>query len=178
MKILSKIILFAAVIVTFGCSKEDTVPTVYEEESFLPMHIGNYWKIDENNFTQIDDTLRIGGDLYYEFYSLTGGDVLSTQYLRIDDNQNLIETFPKYPDFKFIHAKFDAPLGSTFWTINDESVNDFKVTVKEKAKTLRSFEYQVIYHPNLNDKHTRTFIRGLGWDGYNEVQINGKIYEF
>ena len=69
-------------------------------ESFLPMQIGNYWKNNDDNYTEILDTLRIQGDLYYKFYSLIGGDGILIQYLRIDNEQNLIRSHPDFPDSK------------------------------------------------------------------------------
>ena len=133
-------IFFVLLLILSSCSNDENSPKV-SEESFLPMHIGNYWKLNEENFTKIVDTLRIQGDLYYKFYSLTGGDAVGTEYLRIDDDQNLIGTYPDNPEFKYTDAKFSADPGSTFWTIDDQSVNDFKVTVTEKNKSSRAFEF-------------------------------------
>lgn len=186
MKKIINIIIISIVFLTIGCSNESDSPfeeeegTFNSEESFLPMHIGNYWKNDENNYIEIIDTLRIQGDLYYKFHQLIGGDMRGISYLRIDSNQNLIERFidnsNNISDNIFTHAKFDAEIGSTFWTLNDQSVNDFKATVIIKDSTLRTFEFQVIYHPNLNDKHTKTYIKGLGYDVFDEVKINGEIF--
>ena len=170
--------------VAFGCNNNDDpieetiINPEISEESFLPMHIGNYWKNNEENFTEIMDTLRIQGDLYYKFYSLIGGDGFGTRYLRIDENQNLIERYPKYPDSEYLHAKFNAQLESTFWTRNDQSVNDFRVMVTEKHDATRTFEFQRMYHPNAKDKHSVTYIKGLGWGNYKEIQINGDIFKF
>ncbi|WP_405569322.1 hypothetical protein [Winogradskyella sp. Asnod2-B02-A] len=168
---------FIFLIILFSCSNDDDT-SLNSEESFLPMHIGNYWKVDEENFTEIVDTVRIQENLYYKFHSLINGDAFGIQYLRIDDSQNLIESFPNNPNFKYIHAKFNAQLGSTFWTINDQSVNDFKATVIEKENSSRSFEFQRIYHPNLNDTHIKKYIRGLGWNNFNEIKIDGNIFNF
>lgn len=147
-------------------------------DSFLPMTIGNYWKNNEENFTKIIDTLRIQGDLYYKFYSLIGGDGINTQYLRIDDNLNLIETYPDNPDSKYIHAKFNAQLGSTFWTMDNQSVNDFKAKMIEKEESSRAFEFQRVYHPDAKDKHIVKYIKGRGWGGFKEIKIDEAIFTF
>lgn len=175
--------LMGVLVIAISCNNNDEpiepiINPDISEESFLPMHIGNYWKNNEQNFTEITDTLRIQGNLYYKFYSLIGGDGFGTRYLRIDDEQNLIERDPDYPDSKYIHAQFNAQLGSTFWTINDQSVNDFKTTVIEKEDATRTFELQRVYHPNVKDIHTVTYIKGLGWNNYNEIKINGKLFKF
>ena len=195
MKIFIRIILIPFLITAYGCSEnseipvhnieEEELPVIGDEdedssgnngESFLPMHIGNYWKINEDNYTEIIDTLRIQGELYYKFYSLIGRDGILIQYLRIDNNQNLIRSHPDYPDHKSIQAKFNASLGSKFWTRNDQTVNDFRVTVIEKEDYLRTFEFQMVYHPILRDTHRKTYIRGLGWNNYNEIKIEDNIY--
>jgi hypothetical protein len=182
----TNIILILIVSLTLGCSNE-SVSNLEEsideerssfngEQSFLPMHIGNYWKNDKNNYVEIIDTLRIQGDLYYKFYRLMGGDSRYISYMRIDSNQNLIESFPDDPDFKYTHAKFDAQIGSTFWTLNDQSVNDLKVTVIVKDSSLRTFELQRSYHTNINAKAIKTYIKGLGYNIYDEVRINGEVF--
>ena len=197
MKIFSKITVFAVIITSLGCSENSELPvdtieevelpiTIDEDEelngnngeSFLPMHIGNYWKNNDENYTEILDTLRIQGDLYYKFYSLIGGDGILIQYLRIDNDQNLIRSHPDFPDSKSIQAKFNASLGSKFWTRNDQTSNDLRVTVIEKEDTLISFEFQMVYHPILRDTHRKTYIRGLGWNNYNEIKIEDNIYTF
>lgn len=173
------IISLGALIILSSCSKSDDNSAVnFDNNSFLPMSIGNYWKNNEENFTKITDTVRIQGDLYYKFYSLIGGDGIGIQYLRIDENLNLIESYPDYPDSKYIHAKFNAPLGSTFWTIDDQSVNDFKATVIEKEESSRAFEFQRVYHPKAKDKHIVKYVRGLGWNNFKEVKIDKEIYNF
>lgn len=169
--------LFVLLVILFSCSNDDDSPKV-SEESFLPMHIGNYWKLNDENFTEIVDTVRIQGDLYYEFYSLTGGDGVGTKYLRIDDQQNLIGTYPDNPEFTYIDAKFSADLGSTFWTIGDQSINDFKVNVIEKEKSSRAYEFQTVNQPNGDGKHIVKYTWGLGWDDYKEIKINGKLFSF
>ncbi len=177
MKKYYRIIVLGIFAITYGCSN-DNKPTLNAEESFLPMQIGNYWKNDNHNYVKIVDTLTIQGNLYYKFYSITGGDAIGILYLRIDNEKNLVEAAPEYPDYKYLHAKFNADLGSTFWTINDQSVNDFKVTITKKETSLRTFEFQRVYHPNATDKHSVTYIKGQGWTGYKEIKISGNVFKF
>ncbi|MCK0124477.1 hypothetical protein MWU76_08690 [Gelidibacter sp. F2691] len=170
--------IFISLISCSDSNDSNTSNPIPSNDSFLPMSIGNYWKNNEENFTEIRDTLRIQGDLYYEFYSLIGGDGVSIEYLRIDENQNLIGSYPNNPDFKYIHAKFNEQLGSTFWTINDQSVNDFKTTVIEKEDSSIAFEFQRVYHPNAKDKHIVKYVRGLGWNNFNEIKIDEDLFKF
>jgi hypothetical protein len=76
--------------------------------SSLLIKIGSYWKINRKNFTVITYILKIQGDLYYKFYSLISVDGISIVYLIIDENLNLIVSYPNHPDFNYIDAKFNT----------------------------------------------------------------------
>ncbi len=176
MKNYLKLFSFGIIIFLVSCNQSDDNTINPTNSSYLPMKIGNYWKTNDNNITRITDTVRIQGNLYYEFNSLIGGDVISKQYLRIDENQNLIESFPENPNISYIQAKFNEPVGSTFWTINDQSVNDFKVSVLNKEESTITFEFERIYHTTANDKHTVSYRKGLGWNNYKEIKIDDEIF--
>jgi hypothetical protein len=175
-------IVFGLLMILFSCSNDNDWP-IPQDESFLPMQIGNYWKIDDDNFTEITDTLRIQGEVYYKFYSLIGRDAIGIDYLRIDDEQNLVGSNPDYPNFRYTHAKFDASVGETFWTMGNQSINDFKVTLTEKNDNLRTFEHHRFYQ-NHEEKLFISYTRGLGWNfnyylrDFKEIKINGVVYRF
>lgn len=145
-------------------------------ESFLPMQIGNSWKNDEQNFTEIKDTVKINGETYYQFNTLVGGDALATTFLRIDEKQQLWESWPDNPEKKYLHAKFGAGLNETFYTLGDKSTNDYLVTVTEKSPERMTFSFTMVNHPDLNGpSHTVTYTKGKGYeDNWKEVKINGK----
>lgn len=161
-----------------SCDKIENPIKKTASDSFMPLQIGNYWRMNEQNYTEIRDTVRIKGDLYYKFFSLVGGDVFNEQYFRINANQDLIESSLRYPDYKFIKAKFNAKVGDTFQALGDQSYNDYKITVIEKSDTKMTFSYDMIYHPNLQGHpHTLTFIKGFGWnDSWKTIRINERIY--
>lgn len=146
-------------------------------ESFMPMQIGNYWKVDAQNYTEIKDTLRIDGNLYYKFYSLVGGDAVSEVFLRIDENKQLVESWPSSEGKEYVRAQFGGKLNDSFFTLNDKSVNDYKVTIVEKSDRKMTFSFDMIYHENLKGQpHLETYIKGQGLDGsWNEIKIDGKI---
>lgn len=146
-------------------------------QSFLPMQIGNYWKIDPQNYTEIQDTLRIDGKLYFKFYSLVGGDAVSTSYLRIDENNQLLESWPSAAGKEYLRAKFNGKVKDTFFTLNDKSENDNKVTIVAKSDKKITFSYDTIYHPNLKGHpNTISYIKGQGLeDNWNTIKINGVI---
>jgi hypothetical protein len=150
------------------------------EDSFFPLEVGNYWKINDQNYTEIRDTVRIGGKSFYELYSIVGGDATSTVYYRLDEENNLIEGYPENPSEHYLHAKFNADVGEVFYTLNDKTVNDYQVTVKSKSDSSIVFEFDMVYHPNLKgQKHLVEYIRGIGRkDIWKEIRINGIIHRF
>lgn len=168
--------------INLSCNKDEPLNLV-SDQPYLPMQIGNYWKYDASNYTEIVDTIRIQGHLYYEFYTLTGGDSELTDYLRMDKDGNLIASSPQYPDLQILLAKFNAASGDTFWTRNDQTINDKKATVIEKDNMTMSFEYQNFYGLTETPPYTVSFKKGFGWtknwnmwfDKWNEVMINGQL---
>lgn len=127
------------------------------------MHIGNRWEMNEQNYTVIQDTLRINGELFYYFYSLIGGDGVLRQYLRIDEQSRLVERFPDDPATRVLHADFGAEVGDTFSTLSDDSRNDYTVEVIAKSDSAVTFNYQ-----NKQDDYAhyqQTFVKGLGYEG-------------
>lgn len=157
-----------------GCAKNKTNDS---SQSFLPMQIGNYWKKNPQNYTEIQDTLSIGGNLYFKFYSLTGGDAMSTSYLRIDENNQLIESWPSEPTKQYIHARFDGKVKESFYTLDDQTTNDYKVTIIDKTDEKITFSFDMIYHPNIKGHpHQITYIKGQGLDdNWSHIKINGIV---
>lgn len=177
---MKKTILHSLLVSLFfiGCT---TNSTKHKEdvasESFLPMQIGNYWKMDPQNYTEIQDTLRINSKLYFKFYSLTGGDAASTSFLRIDENNQLIESWPSEPTKEYIHAKFGGKVNESFFTLNDQTTNDYKVTIIHKTDKKITFSFDMIHHQNLKGHpHQISYIRGLGLDDkWSHIKINNNI---
>lgn len=145
--------------------------------SFMPMQIGNYWKVDAQNYTEIKDTLRIDGKLYYQFYSLVGGDAVSKVFLRINEKKELVESWPASEGKEYVRAQFGGNVNDTFFTLNDKTTNDYKVTIIEKSDRKMTFSFDMIYHDNLKGQpHQETYIKGQGFDGnWTTIKINGKI---
>lgn len=116
--------------------------------SFIPMQIGNYWKVDAQNYTEIKDTLRIDGKLYYQFYSLVGGDAVSKVFLRINEkkswqNPGLLQ---KVRNTSVLNLEGMLMIA---FTLNDKTTNDYKVTIIEKSDRKMTFSFDMIYHDNF-----------------------------
>lgn len=154
-----------------------TAKELNASDSFMPMQIGNSWKMGAQNYTQIQDTLRIGNELYYKFYSLVGGDAVDIKYLRINEKNELLEAYPDQPGKIYTHAKFNAKVNEEFYTIGDRSENDYKVKVTEKSDKKITFEFDMAYHPNLKGStHKVSYIKGLGLDeNWVNITIDGKV---
>jgi hypothetical protein len=181
MKFSATCLLLITLLVT-ACKKDDgqdmeTLKTS-PSESFLPMEIGNYWRNNAENFTEIRDTMRINNKLYYQFYSLVGGDGIAISYMRIDEQNQLWESYPSAPVKEYLSAKFSANVGDTFFTLNDQTVNDLNVKMINKTDNERTFEYDRVYHPNLKGHpYSRTYIKGRGFSGtWKEVRISGVVF--
>jgi len=152
--------------------REDTT------DSFLPMQIGNLWYINAQSYTEIQDTLRINKKLFYKFYSIIGGDATSTVYLRIDEQNRLIESYPDDPSKTYIHAEFNAKKGDQFFTTGNKDENDNEVTVVQKSDSMVTFSFDPIYHPNLKGHPNKVkYIKGKGWaEQYQKIKIGGVVY--
>jgi hypothetical protein len=181
MKTQIQLVLIILSVSIIGCEKYTPDKfNIDQEDSFLPMNIGNYWRMNSENYIEIVDTIWIEGNLFYKFSSLTGGDAIGVQYLRIDDNNNLIEKYPTKLEWTYVHAKFNSEIGDKFYTLNDKTINDYEVMVKFKNNDTIKFEFDMVYHPNLKgDKFIVAYKRGFGFiDNWKEIRINNRIYRY
>lgn len=176
--ILKKLSLIAYLLILLSSCKDDNKPTP-TVNSFLPMQVGNYWGTAnrQGSYTEIQETVQINGKTYYKFFSLIGGDGLSTSYLRIDEKNRLVESYPNDPSRVYVRADFNAKVGDVFYTLNDQTVNDCKVVVASKNENEMSFNYDMIHHPHLKGQiRTETYIKGRGWNvNFEKIIINGKV---
>ncbi len=175
LKVLS--LIACVLLLASSCKKKEEANPIID--SFLPMQVGNYWGTAnrQDSYTEIQETVQINGKTYYKFFSLIGGDGVSVSYLRIDEQNRLIQAFPTEPSKIYVRADFNAKVGDEFYTLNDQTVNDYKVTVSGKTDKEMSFDFRMIYHPNFqNQVRTDTYIKGRGWAGnFEKVIINGKV---
>ncbi len=182
MKHLVAMLVFLSFI-SVGCKKEKQAeahnnPPV-NNDSYLPMEVGNYWKTNDQNYTEIRGTKTIHDQLFYEFFSLVGGDAVSVRYLRINENGDLIEMYPDGSSTVYTHAKFNAEVGDIFYTTGEEDWNDYMVKLIEKEDDVIKFEWDMAYHPNLKGhKFYHSYKKGFGYFGHKEIKIGDDIYRF
>ena len=176
MKVTNHILFLIVLAALSSCMNNNKSATPSAEESFLPMQIGNLWKMGDQNYTTIQDTLKIDGELYFKFYSLVGGDAVDVKYLRINGANELLEAYLDQPKKTYTHARFNDKVGDEFFTLGDHSTNDYKVKVIEKTAERMTFEFEMVYQKNLKgSKHTISYVKGTGFDGdWKQLIINGK----
>lgn len=169
------IVLISLLILSCQKNKEQNATA----DSFLPMQIGNLWFMSAQSYTEIKDTVRINHKLFYKFYALVGGDATSTFYLRIDEQNRLIESYPDSPLKTYVRADFNAKIGDKFFTSGEKDENDHEVTVTQKSETEITFSFDPVYHPNLKGHPFQVkYIKGKGWaDKYKKLKINGVVYQ-
>ncbi|MBB6239910.1 hypothetical protein HDC90_004572 [Pedobacter sp. AK013] len=169
------IVLMSLFILCCQSNKEQHVAA----DSFLPMQIGNLWYMNAQSYTEIQDTVRINKKLFYKFYSLVGGDAVNIIYLRIDEQNKLIEGYPDSPLKTYIRADFNAKIGDKFFTTGKKDENDNEVTVVQKSDTEMTFSFDPIYHPNLKGHPSLVkYIKGKGWaENFKKLKINGIVYQ-
>jgi len=170
------ILVLACSLVPLACKKDRSTQPM--GDSFLPMQIGNLWYTNGENYIEIQDTVRINSKLFYKFYSLIGGDAIAINYMRIDEQNRLIESYPTDPLKIYIKADFDASVGDKFFTSGNKDYNDNEVTVLEKSDQKMTFSFDAVYQPNLKGHpHSITYIKGKGFPGdWRKLIINGVVY--
>lgn len=179
-KIKNVVVFYLFMVFVASCDSSINSVEEYKESKinqslgFMPMQVGNYWGYDDyyNNYTRITSTININGEKYFRFTTISGGDGASYEYLRIDEDNNLIRSHPRDSLRTFVLAKFDAEKGETFNTIDSSSYGHYKVTVTKKTRDEMSFKYEL-----KDKKYTWKFIKGFGRDfDFKIVRINGKEY--
>lgn len=168
------LLIFLAALGSCQSTPKTSIPSV--QDSFLPMQVGNLWKMGDQNYTTIQDTTNIDGKLYFKFYSLIGGDAVDIKYLRINEANELVEAYPGQPKKIYTHAKFNAKVGDEFYTLGDQSTNDYRVRVIQSTPTRMTFELEMMFHQNLKgSKHRVSYLKGIGFDDHwKQIIINGK----
>ena len=123
------VLLLITIFLLVSCEWKDTHRSInsyqYTSESFLPMAIGNYWRVTANNYTKIIDTIRIDGLLYYEFFSLIEGDIIQREFLRFDNENNLVAGDPRL-SWSQVRARFNSSVGDTFLMSSYDGVHHVK----------------------------------------------------
>ncbi|WP_157255351.1 hypothetical protein [Pedobacter sp. Leaf216] len=171
----ASLILMLFVCCAFGACKKEKEQA--NNNSFLPMQIGNLWYHNNENFTEITDTLRLNNKLFYKFYSLIGGDAEAISYLRIDEQNRLIESYPSAPAKSYLKADFNAKVGDKFFTTGAKDVNDNEVTVVQKTDSEMVFSFDIVYQENLKGHPYQVkYVKGVGFSGnWKKLIINGVV---
>ncbi|PWS29333.1 hypothetical protein DHW03_05830 [Pedobacter yonginense] len=165
--------------IAYGCKKDSMPANKPTVDSYLPMQVGNLWYANQENYTEIQDSVIIGGKLFYKFYSLIGGDGVAISFLRIDEQGKLIAGDTRNPAFRAVRGDFNAKVGDKFFTTGDGTDTDQEVTVIQKSDSEITFSFDAVYHPNLKGHPFQVkYIKGQGFPGnWTKLKINGVVYK-
>jgi len=179
-------ILILCSLLAVACNKNDSVPPPGSD--YLPLEIGNYWKVDDDDYVEVTGTEVINGQTFFVSRSrnkdgynpgLQDGNL----YFRIDDGKNLIQGYKNQTFTKNI-ADFTLAKGRKVNALENP-------TVTEKTAGYITFRYDCMICSQSNTYYYATFIRGKGFAERNfmlagslslvkkftEVKIGGKIYK-
>jgi hypothetical protein len=160
------------------CCKNETLRENYT--AYLPLKVGNYWKINEKNYINVIGKKKIEGKEFYIVFARIGGDVRNTTYYRIDENLDLIQAeFRKLtPTVVFLtKAKFNAQKGDVFYTSSMGDPANRLVEVIEKTEDRIKFKYSLLNGDSLI--YYEEYKKGIGFvNNYKDIYINGSSYKF
>ncbi|MDJ1483295.1 hypothetical protein QNI16_22545 [Cytophagaceae bacterium YF14B1] len=181
---MKRILLFSILsIIVLSC--KNTEPDPIASADFFPLQVGNYWKVDDNDYLEITNTKVIDGHTYYQIYTKSplGGE--GNLYIRIDKNLNLIQAYENAPGYSKTIANFRMKKGKKVADTPEEP------TVIERDNNKITFRYLCVICGRPNAMFDISFHKGKGilsrnslFRGYfennppfTEIRINGQVYK-
>lgn len=162
----------------YACESSSVTPGT----EYFPLLVGNYWKVSDTDYIEVTGTQSIGG---IEFFEVTSKSPSGTArwYMRIDENQNLIQTSS---DKSYVHVIANLALKEGQKIEGDLEEG----TVIERTSQKLVFRYKCLPCSQSNatfdvdfrkDKgllSRNLFFAGLtsGNPTFKEIRINGKVY--
>jgi hypothetical protein len=177
------LLLAAACAACFSPSQDCCAP----EANYLPLAVGNYWKVDDNDYLEVTGKARLDDGEYFVLssYIRDAPDpalVRQTIYLRLDDQQRLIQGFST-SNWTRIWANFALQPGQEVTAFD-------RITALVKTADRMKFRYECLICSSLPNQHEATFLNGRGFAERNfflagnlglvkpfrEARINGVVY--
>jgi len=133
-----KTLLLSGLIINISCEKEkennpDTKLASIKGAGYLPLEVGNYWKLSNISDKMIDKVVNIGGNDYYRLISE------DTSYLRKTEDEKIFERTKSSDEV----LKFDlsAEVGQTWTYKHDNLDNTWYATLSSKNDTIKLDNY-------------------------------------
>ena len=171
-----------------GCDDSGSVPPLSGSD-YLPLEIGNYWKVDDDNYVEVTGTEQLNGQTFFVLRSRNKTAVEPSLreydlYFRIDGQENLIQGF-KISTHSRIVANFALKKGQKA----DAPANP---TVTDKDADRITFRYDNLLVSSSPPNYMyATFLKGKGFeaknfmltrysalvDKFTEIKIGGNVYK-
>ncbi len=173
------------ILIFFGCKPEMDC-CVMPPANYLPLQVGNYWKVDNDDYIEITGKAQLADGEYFvlsSFIKNVPDPAFATQllYMRIDEKQNLVQGF-KGNNFTRIVANFALKEGEKLAVYDN-------LTVLEKNNTRMKFRHDCLVCSFYPSYYESTFLNGRGFADrsfflagnfglikpFKEVRINGVV---
>ena len=170
-----------------GCNDSGSVPPLSGSD-YLPLEIGNYWKVDDDNYVEVTGTEQLNGQTFFVLRSRNGsaadpGFREYDLYFRVDEQANLIQGF-KNSTYSKVVANFNLEKGQKA----DDMENP---TVTVKTADLITFRYDCMVCSAYPSYYYATFLKGRGFaernfmlarnfglvQKFTEIKIGGNVYK-
>ena len=172
--------------VTAAC-RRDEPSVVAEADDFMPLQVGNYWKVSDTDYLEVTGDTTLNGQRFCVIQTTQdrGGTLFSGQlFFRVDSNRQLIEGYANSTTTPVI-ADFALWQGDT---VRNETFE--APTLVEKTTDRITFRYPCGLCSAFGTTYQLSFQRGRGWTtrqyfigGYisnnptfTEIRINGTVY--
>jgi len=183
-KIMKPFLLFCAYTILlnmfFCCTRSSVAPK--DSTEYLPLQVGNYWKVSNTDYLEITGTKVLSGREYFE---ITSQNQWGTRqlYVRVDEKLNVIQAYSNTTHTRTI-ANLGLPKGG-------QVKDDFEEpTVIDRTSDKIVFRYQCMPCSQANATYEVAFHKGKGLlsrnllfggtvsgnPAFKEIRINGIVY--
>jgi hypothetical protein len=173
-----------------ACTQVKDCCTPTSNKNYLPLAIGNYWRVDADNYMEVIGKTNLNGNEYFVLSSYikeVPNPVFSkdTFYLRIDEQNNLIQGSKLNPKYTEVIANFDMVNGAEV----QGSVGTIRVI--ERIENRIQFRHDCLVCSFFPTYYFSTYLKDIGFAGrsfifsrsfglvkpFKEARINGVIYQ-
>lgn len=156
--------------------------------NYLPLAVGNYWKVDDNDYLEVTGKAQLADGEYfvltsYQKASTDPAQLQQTIYLRIDAQQNLIRGALN-DGRPWIVANFGLKVGEGLSTLDRIKViakNNDRITFEHDCPVCSFWpsKFEVVYLNGRGFTSRNYFLSGFGLaKPFKAARINGVVFKF